>query len=185
MLKQYSESLLQGLTGLKPGHYIRNATEQKIILGTLKNIRQKDYVFPLTIEGGTPARQMVTTTANWYFLMCGVAVYWEDNLLSLETKDYPRVSVKFKPFVPETPFQTVPEELNAVRTNLCFGREMAFSMKGNTGEFLHFEEYRNLYYSLWQRITFEVEAFPAVANQTARGSVIITGLEFDLTNTPG
>lgn len=185
MLKQFSQKFFQGLTGLKPGHAVLSKDEQKKILATCKNIRQKDYIFPLTIEGGTPARSMVTTTANWYFLLCNAAVYWEDNVYNLETKDYPRVSVKFTPFVPDSPFKTTPDELDAVRSNLVFGREMAYCSVGGVGDFIHFEEYKNLYYSLWQRITFDVEAFPAVVNQNARGWLILSGLEFDLTNTAG
>lgn len=185
MLKQFSQKFFQGFTGLKPGHTVLSRSEQKIILDTCKNVRQKDYVFPLTIEGGTPARAMVTTTANWYFLLTNAAVYWDDNQWTLETKDYPRVSVKFTPFVPDSPFQTVPDELDAVRSNLVMGREMAYYSVGGVGDYLHFEEYKNLYYSLWQRITFDVEAFPAVPNQTARGYLLLSGLEFDLTNKEG
>lgn len=180
MIKSFNKSIFEELTGLKPGHVVHNVAEVSKIISCCKKVRTKDYIFNLECKAGGTARDTATTTANWYFMLTNASVYWDVDFGQNSIERYPRVSVKFTPFVPDSPFNTEPEYLNAVPSNLVFGRSGAYGYDINAFQQLyriHFEEAKNLLYCLWQRITFEVEAF-AEPEQNVRGAVMLTGLEF-------
>ena len=172
MLKSFTEKFYQGLTGIKPGHLVNDESEQAGIWAAAQNLRCKDYVFPVTVKAGVVTTiPDATTTARWFFLVTGVATYWERG-----GRDAPRVKIGWKPFVNETCFNTEPEYLDAVTPSLVFGREFYEDPISSLN--LHFEEYKNLYYSLNQRVTLSVDVIPTFSGQYDRGAVIISGLEF-------
>lgn len=172
MLKSFTEKFYQGLTGIKTGVSVLSPAAQASILDTAQKVRSKDYVFPVSIkEGVVSTIPDVTTTARWFFLLTGVATYWERG-----GGLAPRIRVSWKPFVNETCFNTEPEYLDAVNPTLVFGREFLEDPIALVK--MHFEEYKNLYYSLNQRVTLSVDALPGYAGQNERGAVIVTGLEF-------
>lgn len=172
MIKSFTNKIYQELTGIKPGAFVLGPNEQARILDTAKKVRSKDYVFPVTIkEGVVSVIPDATTTARWFFMLTGIACYWEVN-----GAQAPRVRVGWRPFVNETCFNTEPEYLDAVNTDLVYGREYFYDRQALVHK--HFEEYKNLYYSLAQRINLTVDVLPSVATQNERGAVIVTGLEF-------
>ena len=172
MIKSFTEKIYQELTGIKPGAFVLSPNEQARILDTAQKVRSKDYVFPVTIKNGVVSViPDAITTARWFFMITGVATYWE-----IQGGEAPRVRVGWRPFVNETCFNTEPEYLDAVNPNLVFGREHLWNSYSQ--EYTHFEEYKNLYYSLAQRINLTVDVIPAYNTQDERGAVIVTGLEF-------
>ena len=100
--------------------------------------------------------------------MTGAAVHFED----LAPAQFPRVCVKFPIFCPETPFNAERGKFDTVPSGLVFGRE------GAAG--LHFEEYKNLFYLLGDTFTIEAEALNDTSVNDMRGSLVITGVELDL-----
>lgn len=172
MIKSFTEKIYQELTGIKPGAFVLGPTDQARILDTAQKVRSKDYVFPVTIkEGVVSVIPDATTTARWFFMLTGISCYWE-----LNGSVAPRVRVGWRPFVNETCFNTEPEYLDAVNPDLVFGREYYYDNQRQVH--LHFEEYKNLYYSLAQRINLTVDVIPSNSAQDERGAVIVTGLEF-------
>ena len=172
MIKSFTDKIYKELTGIKPGAFVLGHNEQFRVLDTAQKVRSKDYVIPLTIkEGVVSVIPDATPTARWFFMLPGIACDWEVN-----GAQAPRVRVGWRPFVNETCFNTEPEFLDAVNTDLVFGREYFFDRQALIHK--HFEEYKNLYYSLAQRINLTVDVIPSVATQNERGAVIVTGLEF-------
>lgn len=173
MIKSFTEKIYKELTGIKPGAFVLCPSDQTRILDTAQKVRSKDYVFPVTIkEGFVSVIPDATTTARWFFMVTGIATYWENpGVLQ------PRVRIGWRPFVNETCFNTEPEYLDAVDPDLVFGRE--FHKENVNFTNLHFEEYKNLYYSLAQRVNLSVDiVLPSYSVATQRGAVIVTGLEF-------
>lgn len=172
MIKSFTEQIYQELTGIKPGAFVLGPEDQARILDTAQKVRSKDYVFPVTIkEGVVSVIPDATTTARWFFMLTGISCYWEIN-----GTQAPRVRVGWRPFVNETCFNTEPIYFNAVNPDLVFGREYYEDTQKQIR--LHYEEPKNLYYSLAQRINLTVDVIPANAVQKERGAVIVSGLEF-------
>lgn len=172
MLKSFAESIYQKVNDVKRGRVIYSDEQRDEILYNAKRIRAKDYILPFDIYDGQITTRGVTTTANWYFILTGAAVFFEN----CPAAQLPKIGVKFQDFTPSSPFGTVAEDLNDVNAVLVFGREGLPAGR--------WEEFKNLYFSLAQRITINVEAKPQDA-EPLRGYVILTGLEFDLSNDAG
>lgn len=172
MLKSFAESIYQKVNDVKRGRVIYSDEQRDEILYNAKRIRAKDYILPFDIYDGQITTRGVTTTANWYFILTGAAVFFEN----CPAAQLPKIGVKFQDFTPSSPFGTVAEDLNDVNAVLVFGREGLPAGR--------WEEFKNLYFSLAQRITINVEAKPQDA-EPLRGFVILTGLEFDLSNDAG
>lgn len=172
MLKSFAESIYQKVNDVKSGRAIYSEAQRDEILFTAKRVRAKDYILPFDIYDGRIETRGVTTTANWYFVLTGAAVFFEN----CPASDIPKIGVKFQDFTPSSPFGTVAEDLNDVNAALVFGREGLPAGR--------WEEFKNLYFSLAQRITINVEAIPKNA-EPLRGWVILTGLEFNLSNDAG
>ena len=172
MLKSFAEKFYKKLVDVAPGRSILSAAQRDKILFDAKRVRAKDYVLNFTFRDGQITNRGVTTTANWYFILTGAAVYFE----GANDTDLPKIGIKFQDFTPTSPFGTVPEDLGDVNAALVFGREGLPAGR--------WEEFKNLYFSLAQRITINVEAIPKNA-EPFRGWVILTGLEFDLSNDAG
>lgn len=172
MLKSFAEKFYKKIVDVKPGRVIYSDEQRDKILFDAKRIRAKDYVLDFDIVDGQITQRAVTTTANWYFILTGAAVWFEET----PAANFPKIGIKFQDFTPTSPFGTVPEELGDVSAQLVFGREGIVNGR--------WEEYKNIYFSLAQRITLNVEAIPNNSDPV-RGCVILTGLEFNLQNDEG
>lgn len=173
MLKSFAENFYKQLVDMKPGRVIYSKDQRDKILFDAKRVRSVDYVFNFNIENGQLQTRSATTKANWYFILTGAAVYFED---VQNASDLPKVAIKFQDFCPSSPFGTVPEDLGAVSSDIVLGREGLKNCR--------WEEFKNLYFSLDQRITIHVETLPRTS-EPLRGHVILTGLEINLYNDTG
>lgn len=172
MLKSFAEKFYKQIVDVKPGRTIFSEDQRDQILFDAKRVRSVDYVFNFDITDGQLHTRGVTTTANWYFILTGAAVFFEN----VAASDLPKVGIKFQDFTPSSPFGTVPEDLGAVNAVLAFGREGL--------PLGRWEEFKNIYFSLAQRVTINVETLPNNA-EPLRGHVILTGLEINLYNETG
>ena len=166
MVTTLSERLQAFFTGVKNRPAPIRSREQVVeILRACKRVRAKDYVFDFSLpNGGIGEEKLVTTTANWFFVCTGVSSWLEQHNADVWAK------VAVMDFCPDSPFNSVPERRGA------YPLKSGLSLQLNGGRF---EEYKNLWYVLGQRVTLGVTAQTA-ANEPARGAVIVTGLEFDL-----
>ena len=172
MLKSFAENFFKQIVDVKPGRTIFSDEQRDQILFDAKRVRSIDYVLNFDITDGQLHTRGVTTTANWYFILTGAAVFFENTAAA----DLPKVGIKFQDFTPSSPFGTVPEDLGAVNAVLAFGREGL--------PLGRWEEFKNIYFSLAQRVTINVETLPN-NSEPLRGHVILTGLEFNLYNETG
>lgn len=161
MLKSFAESIYKQLVDLKPNRTIFSDEQRDKILFDAKRVRQKDYLLKFDLEDSQIHADTVTTTANWYFVLTNAAV--------LSSEKGVDIGVKFQNFYPTSPFGTKPEDMNNVPSNLVFGRE----------GLSRFEEFKNLYYSLGERVTINVEAKNNSGKPT-RIYVVLNGLEINL-----
>ena len=122
----------------------------------------------LSKDAQLDAVKMHTTSAGWFFLLTGGAVFFED----LSPSQYPRIGVKFPMLDTSSPFGSENDKFSTVPAALVFGREGA----GN----LHFEEYKNTLYVLGDTVTIQGLALNDTAVADIRGTLILTGLEVDL-----
>lgn len=164
MLKSFSESIYKQLVNVKPGHVIYGPEQRDELLYYAKRIRAKDYIVNFDMDDGQVHTRTLTTTANWFFVLTGAAVVCDQG-----GDTAPRVGIKFQNFYPTSPFGTVPEDFNDVNFELVFGNE------GKD----RFEEYKNIWYVLGQRVTVNIEAIHR-ASVPQRLGVILTGIEMNL-----
>ena len=164
MLKSFSESIYKQLVNIKPGRVLYSEKQRDELLYYAKRIRSKDYVLNFDLDDGQLHKKTITTTANWYFVLTGAAVVVEG-----EGGDAPLIGIKFQDFYPGSPLGSEPQFFNDVNYNLVFGRED----KGR------FEEYKNIYYVLGQRVSINIEAFH-IGSVPKRVSVSLTGIEMNL-----
>lgn len=172
MLKSFSEKFFQGLTGKKPGDLVLTDARRDEIIYNGKRVRSKDYIFDFDVTAPAKVQEkVVTTTARWLFLMTGAAVYNEENVYRINTA---KVGINFESVASLSPFRgDVPADINTVINELVFARE---------GQHLplmvnhHFEEYKNLYYLLDQRVNIKVTIKPTLATDY-RMHVLLTGIE--------
>lgn len=172
MLKSFSEKFFQGLTGKKPGDLVLTDARRDEIIYNSKRVRSKDYIFDFDVTAPAKVQEkVVTTTARWLFLMTGAAVYNEETIYRINSA---KVGINFESVASLSPFRgDVPADLNTVINELVFARE---------GQHLplmvnhHFEEYKNLYYLLDQRVNIKVTIKPTLATDY-RMHVLLTGIE--------
>jgi hypothetical protein len=172
MLKSFSEKFFQGLTGKKPGDLVLTDARRDEIIYNGKRVRSKDYIFDFDVTAPAKVQEkVVTTTARWLFLMTGAAVYNEETVYRINSA---KVGINFESVASLSPFRgDVPTDLNTVINELVFARE---------GQHLplmvnhHFEEYKNLYYLLDQRVNIKVTIKPTLATDY-RMHVLLTGIE--------
>lgn len=172
MLKSFSEKFFQGLTGKKPGDLVLTDARRDEIIYNGKRVRSKDYIFDFDVTAPAKVQEkVVTTTARWLFLMTGAAVYNEETFYRINSA---KVGINFESVASLSPFRgDVPADLNTVINELVFARE---------GQHLplmvnhHFEEYKNLYYLLDQRVNIKVTIKPTLATDY-RMHVLLTGVE--------
>lgn len=168
MLKQFNEKFWASLVK-KRGALVVSSEAQREIIESSKKVRSCDYVVNFEVKNGAANMQNVVTRANWLFILTNAAVYWD----SFNVADFPKISVKFPYYTPDSPFNTPAKDIGCVPSNLVFGRE------GLNGKMQHFEEYKNLYYLLNQRFVITLDAICKIG-QYGRGAVLLSGLEIDL-----
>lgn len=181
MLKSFTEKFYQGLTGRKPGALVLAASARDEILYKAKRVRSKDYVFhfdfPINFKE-MYKEDYVTTTARWKFLLTGAAVRvncFAPNMLGLDEEI--KVGINFESSASLSPFRSGdPQDLNAVLSSLVFGREQVNVLFSGT-KTDRFEEYKNLYYLLDQRVNIKCFVRETYYWQLTKVDVILTGLE--------
>ena len=172
MVKTLQERLAAFFTDIKRGGKILTRERQEELLRNARRVRSRDYIFNFDgVDNTGFKRAVATTSAGWFFLMTGAAVWFEDTTAG----DIPRVSVKFPMFCPNGPFNSEPGTLDTVDAGLVFGRE---GLEDSSGKKMHFEEYKNLWYVLGDAFTIEAEA-RGMTSDPKRGALVITGLEID------
>ena len=175
MLKSFTEKFYQGLTGRKPGDLVLSEGTRDNIAYMGKRVRSKDYIYEFISDGsGAMLEQVETTTARWKFLLTGAAIYMPEHMYMV-TGAWPRIGLNFESCASLSPFRAEdPNDLNTVLSSLVFGREGQIITLGANH---HFEEYKNLYYLLDQRVNIRVTAKPTYALFKYKFYVILTGLE--------
>lgn len=183
MLISFTDKYYEYLTGRRRrGGLVLDTETQKKIIGDAKKIRSKDYIFSFDIGSGSFTRVMEkteTTTARWKFLLTGAAVYcglYDDIGMDggIYANQFDKVAIHFESAASLSPFRAEdPQDLNAVLSNLVFARECPLTLNVNK----HFEEYKNLYYILDQRVNIRVTRVPNTNIIAHRLHVVLTGLE--------
>lgn len=172
MLKSCSEKIFQDLTGIKPGRLVLSDTQRDEILYKAKRVRSKDYIFNFTAPSGTTQEQTVTTTARWKFICTGIAFDADNDYIRATLP--PTIGVKFESLASVSPFRNAdPSEMNRVRAG------MVIPMEGKKEIYFpncHFEEYKQLFAVLDQRVNITV-SFKAGSAPDYHATVIITGIE--------
>lgn len=176
MLKSFAETIYKQVVDVKPGRVIFGDEQRDEILYRAKRVRAKDYVMEFVVPEDCPIGQVFsrtfTTTANWYFIMTGVAVMGGMTNANYNGNE---LGIKFQNFYPTSPFGTEPENMGDIPYMLIGCEERTPGAR--------WEEFKNLYYSLGQRFTVNVDLrhrSPVAANEPFRVFVIVTGLEFNL-----
>lgn len=186
MLISFTDKYFEYLTGRRRrGGLVLDTETQKKIIGDAKKIRSKDYIFSFDIDYTDPGsftrvmEKTVTTTARWKFLLTGAAVYcglYDDIGFDggIYANMFDKVAIHFESAASLSPFRAEdPQDLNAVLSNLVFARECPLTLNVNK----HFEEYKNLYYILDQRVNIRVTRVPNSNIVAHRLHVVLTGLE--------
>ena len=172
MLKSFTEKIFQGLTNIKPGRLVLSEAERNEIIYTAKRVRSKDYVFNFDVDNNTSKEVTVTTTARWKFICTGVA-FDADNDYIRNTRP-PLIGIKFESLASQTPFRADdPARMNRVLAQLVI------PLEGKKKQYFpgcHWEEYKNLFFVLDQRVNITV-SLKAGAVADYHGTVIITGIE--------
>ena len=174
MLKQFDQRMVGDFVQ-KKGSLVIGTEGQKDLLRKAKKIRSADYIFRFEVKDGVAPEQSVSTRANWLFVLTNVAVYWHDEPFGASVANYPRVAIDFPYYCPSSPFGAPAEEIGSVPSNSMIARE------GIEGHWNHFEEYKNLMYVLDQKFVINARV-KAAAGDYLRGDVILSGLEFDITD---
>ena len=168
MLKQFNVTFWEYLVKDR-GAVVISRNVQDEILRRAKNVRSVDYIAPFNIVNGEANTRDIVTRAKWRFILTNASCFFEN----MSAADFPKIAVNFPYFVPKSPFNTPAEDVGAVPASIVFGRE------GLTGKMQHFEEQKNLYYTLDQRFVIEID-LKAKAGQYGRGYVLLSGLEVDI-----
>ena len=167
MVTTLIERLTAFFTGVKPGARVLSREAQKAIEASAKRVRSKDYVFCFELPNGGESHEIIDiTTAGWFFILTNVT-YWRADGDGSE-----RVKISFKNFVPDLPIASdLP--FNSYPAPLVMGSQ-------NSGRF---EEAKNLWYVLGERIALSCEAYAAQGTPT-KSYIMLSGIEIDL-NDPG
>ena len=178
MLKSFSEKIFQGLTGIKPDRLVLSEAEQNEIIYKAKRVRSKDYVFsftPKTNIFGQPKNtyeKTVTTTARWKFICTGVAFDADNDYIRATTP--PTIGIRFDSLASQSPFRSQDQaQMNRVSAQLVI------PIEGKNEQYFpgcHFEEYKNLFFVLDQRVNITV-SLQAGSVADYHATVIITGIE--------
>lgn len=178
MLKSFSEKIFQGLTGIKPDRLVLSEAERNEIIYKAKRVRSKDYVFRFTPEThilGQPKKtyeKTVTTTARWKFICTGVAFDADNDYIRATTP--PTIGIRFDSLASQSPFRSQ----DAAQMNRVLA-QLVIPIEGKKEQYFpgcHFEEYKNLFFVLDQRVNITV-SLQAGSVADYHATVIMTGIE--------
>lgn len=169
MIKQFDETIRDYLLGPSKTRRLTSSGEVLKLLYDSQRVRSTDYIIYFD-SNGTTAKQSkeMVTRANWYFILTNAACWFD-----VGVSDFPKLGVKFENVKPNSPFRSEDTPGGAVLSKLDWGRE--------TDSLPHFEEYKNLYWALGQRIAINVNFEPATPGPI-RGAVLLSGIEINLYN---
>lgn len=167
MLKQFDETIRDYLLNMPhKNHAFKDESEVLKHLYEVQRVRNTDYVIYFDSNGYTKQSKEIVTRANWHFILTNAACWFDVGINEL-----PKLGIKFYDIKPNSPFREDETPGGPVLAKLDWGRENE-SLK-------HYEEYKNLFVSLGQRISIDVNLEPA-SNSPMRGAVILTGIEINL-----
>lgn len=169
MIKQFDETIRDYLLGPSKTRRLTSSGEVLKLLYDSQRVRSTDYIIYFD-SNGTTAKQSkeIVTRANWYFILTNAACWFD-----VGVTDFPKLGVKFENIKPNSPFRAGDTPGGPVDSKLCWGRE--------SDSLPHFEEYKNLFWALGQRIAIDV-TFEPVTTGPIRGAVLLTGIEINLFN---
>ena len=169
MIKQFDETIWDYLLGTRKNRRLTSNGEVLQLLYDSQRVRNTDYIIYFDSKD-TLAKQSkeIVTRANWFFILTNAACWFDTGV-----SDFPKIGVKFSDVTPNSPFRSEDIPGGPVLSKLDFGRE--------TETLPHFEEYKNLFWSLGQRIAIELKLEPVNTNPI-RGAVVLSGIEINLYN---
>lgn len=167
MIKQFDETVRDYLLGPSKTRRLTSSGEVLKLLYDSQRVRNTDYIIYFD-SNGTIAKQSkeMVTRANWYFILTNAACWFD-----VGVSDFPKLGVKFENVKPNSPFRAKDTPGAPVLAKLDWGRE--------SDSLPHFEEYKNLFWALDQRIAIEV-TFEPVTPGPIRGAVLLSGIEINL-----
>lgn len=146
------------------GREIMTREQAARVLADSKKVRCKDYVYNIETTGA-PLHTTHTTTANWFFILCNASLWLDPNH---STDCGARVTFEDCP-VKRALTNVDISESDIVPAALVFGEQ------GRGGRF---EEYKNLFWVLGDRINVTIDTY--TAGNAARGALLLSGVEIDL-----
>ena len=169
MLKQFDETIRDYILGPSKTRRLTSSGEVLKLLYDSQRVRNTDYIIYFD-SNGTTAKQSkeIVTRANWYFILTNAACWFDTGV-----NNFPDLGIKFYDITPNSPFRRELKPGGAVPSKLDWGRE--------ADKLPHFEEYKNLFWALGQRVAIELN-FEPVNTKPIRGAVILTGIEINLFN---
>lgn len=169
MIKQFDETIRDFLLGSRKNRLLNSSGDVLKLLYDSQRVRNSDYIIYFDSNGTTSKQSKeVITRSNWFFILTNAACWFDVGIV-----DFPELGIKFQDVKPNSPFRAEDTPGAPVLSSLAWGRESA--------SLPHFEEYKNLFFPLGQRIALEVNLKP-VNNNPIRGAVMLTGIEINLFN---
>lgn len=169
MIKQFDETIRDYLIGTRKNRRLNSNNDVLKLLYDSQRVRNTDYIIYFD-SNDTLEKQYkeIVTRSNWYFILTNAACCFD-----VGTIDFPKIGVKFSDISPNSPFRSEDTPGDPVLAKLDFGRE--------TEKLPHFEEYKNIFWALGQRIAINVN-FEPINSHPIRGAVLLTGVEINLYN---
>ena len=169
MIKQFDETIRDYLLGPSKTRRLTSNGEVLKLLYDSQRVRNTDYIIYFD-SNGTTAKQSkeIVTRANWYFILTNAACWFD-----VGVDAFPKLGVRFADISPNSPFRAEDTPGGPVLAKLDWGRE--------SDDLPHFEEYKNLYWALGQRIAINVD-FKPLTSGPIRGAVLLSGIEINLFN---
>lgn len=169
MIKQFDETIRDYLLGSLKNRRLTSSGEVLKLLYDSQRVRNTDYIIYFDSNGTTSKQSKeIITRANWYFILTNAACWFD-----VGVNNFPKLGVKFENVTPNSPFRAEDTPGGPVLSKLDWGRE--------SDSLPHFEEYKNLYWALGQRIAIDVN-FEPVTSGPIRGAVLLSGIEINLFN---
>lgn len=145
------------------GREIMTREQARRVLVDSKKVRCKDYVYNIETTGA-PVHITHTTTANWFFILCNASLW-----LAPEHAQNIGARVTFEDCPVKRAITAVDiSDADIVDASLVFGKQE----QGG-----RYEEYKNLFWVLGDRINVTIDAY--TGGNPARGQILFTGVEID------
>ena len=161
-LQQRFAQLFAGYREREQGNFSKELARK--FMRESRAARAVDYVYNFDIDG-TAQEKTIQTRAKWFFIMTNAAVWFDETSGPV----FPEVEINFPDGVGSTPFGTQRDAFGSVPSKLVFATE-------GRGRF---EEYKNLFYVLGERVSVLAKVTPP-AGYKFHGAILISGVEIDL-----